>query len=141
MFKKLLRRKQNSGFTLVEVIISIGALGLICAVLLRLFVLSSDTNEAAGRAQRAELVAASVTETVTCAHTIEEGLTALGLKFEEDIKEYTFTEQGFTTVMSIDEGAKDFPGRLYKISVSVRSGEDLLANISTMKYVQRSYYD
>lgn len=37
--------KQQEGFTLVEVIISIAILGLICAVVLRLFVLSNEVSE------------------------------------------------------------------------------------------------
>jgi prepilin-type N-terminal cleavage/methylation domain-containing protein len=66
--------KNNKGFTLVEVIISIGALGIICAVLLRLFVLAGDTNDMTADRQMAELYAASAAETLLCANTLDEGL-------------------------------------------------------------------
>ena len=51
--------KNQKGFTLVEVIVSIAALGIICAVLLKLFVLAGDTNKQAGNMQKAQIAVTS----------------------------------------------------------------------------------
>ncbi len=141
MLKRLLKKKQNNGFTLVEVIISIAALGVICAVLLRLFVLSSDTNTAAGNAQKAELLASSTIESITCADTIEKGMKSLGLTFKEDIEQYSFEEQNLTAVIKIKLPKQDFPGKLYDIDVIVQDGDKQLSSIPVKKYVQRSAYE
>lgn len=130
-------RKQKKGFTLVEVIISIAALGIICAVLLRLFVLSSNTNDAAKNAQKAELFATSVIESISCADTIEDGFHSLNLKFESRKAEYIIAEHELTAVIEVSKAGK-YPGTLYDISVVVQNAEKQLADISTKKYVKRS---
>lgn len=141
MLKQLVNKKQNKGFTLVEVIISIAALGVICAVLLRLFVLSSDTNTAAGNAQKAELLASSTIESITCADTVEEGMLSLGLIFKEDLEQYSVEEQGMTALIKVKLPEQDFPGTLYDIEVSVQGADIQLSSIATKKYVQRSAYE
>lgn len=130
-------KKQKKGFTLVEVIISIAALGIICAVLLRLFVLSSNTNDAAKNAHQAELFATSVIESISCADTIEDGFQSLNLKFEDKKTEYIIAEHKLTAVIEVSKTG-DYPGTLYDISVVVQNAEKQLANISTKKYVKRS---
>lgn len=129
-------RSQKKGFTLVEVIISIAALGIICAVLLRLFVLSSHTNNAAKNAQKAELLATSVIESISCADTMEDGFHSLNLKFKPEKAEYIITEHELTAVIEVSK-AGEYPGTLYDISVVVQNAEKKLADISTKKYVKR----
>lgn len=130
-------RKNKKGFTLVEVIISIAALGIICAVLLRLFVLSSHTNDAAKDTQQAELLATSVIESISCADTMEDGFNSLNLKFEHKKSDYIIAEHGLTAVIEVSN-AGEYPGTLYDISVVVQSTDKQLADISTKKYVKRS---
>lgn len=130
-------KKQRKGFTLVEVIISIAALGIICAVLLKLFVLSSDTNDAAKNSQQAELFATSVIENISCAETMEDAFNSLNLKFEHEKTEYIIAEYELTAVIEVCKTG-DYPGTLYDISVIVHNAEKQLADISTMKYVKRS---
>lgn len=128
-------KRKKKGFTLVEVIISIAALGIICAVLLRLFVLSSNTNDAAKNAQQAELFATSVIESISCADTIEDGFHSLNLKFEHEKAEYIIAEHELTAVIEVSNTG-NYPGMLYDISVVVQNAEKQLADISTKKYVR-----
>ncbi len=130
--------KNKKGFTLVEVIISIAALGLICAVLLRLFVLSKDTNRAAGEAQEAELLASTTIESIVCAKTIEDGFEAIGLVFDEAQTQYSYTDGGYTADIEIYGEDADYPGTLYDISISVTQDGKELSGISTKKYEQEA---
>ena len=130
--------KNKKGFTLVEVIISIAALGLVCAVLLKLFVLSKDTNETAGAAQEAELFASAAIESLACADSLEEGLESLGLEYEDGKTEYTLGSDEYSTVVTVEDSGGGFPGTLYDISVSVEQDGRQLAGISTKKYEQVS---
>jgi prepilin-type N-terminal cleavage/methylation domain-containing protein len=133
--------KNKKGFTLVEVIISIAALGIICAVLLRLFVLSKDTNNAAGAAQEAELFASTTVESLVCADTLHEGFEALGIDFDESITQYRYTDGEYTAVIDIKDEAADYPGTLYDISVTVTEDGNQLSGISTKKYEQEAAYE
>ena len=130
--------KTKKGFTLVEVIISIAALGLICAVLLRLFVLSKDTNRAAGEAQEAELIASTTIESIICADTIVDGFDTIGLVFDDAITQYSYTDDEYTADIEVYGEDADYPGLLYDISVSVTQDERELASISTKKYEQEA---
>jgi prepilin-type N-terminal cleavage/methylation domain-containing protein len=125
----------KKGFTLVEVIISIAALGLICAVLLRLFVIAGTTNSKAGDMQSAGLVATSVVETLVGADTLGGGLTSLGQQLPGDTSsgELSFYKEGFDVSVEFTEKG-DYPGTLYDISVSVASKDNVLASIDTSKY-------
>jgi type II secretory pathway pseudopilin PulG len=56
--------RRTGGFTLVEIIISVAALGFICALVLKLFVLSSEVSEKALRKQHAIFFASDIIEVV-----------------------------------------------------------------------------
>ena len=151
---KMMKRRQNAGenkndrgFTLVEVIISIAALGLICAVLLRLFVLAGDTSDAAADSQSAHQMAASTLETLVCADTIGDGLDTVFAPLLEDsddaLVDYA-AHEGVLYEMNTDSGllivdimreGNDYPGTLYTIGVFIQGDEGKeLAYIETKKY-------
>lgn len=125
--------KRDKGFTLVEVIISIGALGIICAVLLRLFVLAGSTNDMTADRQMAELYAASAAETLLCADTLDDGLDALGAAAASDGR-YTLLKEGYEVSLQVTPRGGDYPGALYDICVQASQSGGVLAEISTAKY-------
>ncbi len=136
------RCKSNKGFTLVEVIISIGVLGLICAVLLRLFVLADTTNSKANRSQDAQMAAVSTIETLASADTIYEGLDALGVGNDDSITNgpIIFPQDGFDIVIDL-KARGEYPGMLYDISVTAMDGETDLAAITTSTYYKEQARD
>jgi prepilin-type N-terminal cleavage/methylation domain-containing protein len=125
--------RNNRGFTLVEVIISIGALGIICAVLLRLFVLAGDTNARTSDRQMAEMAAASASETLLCAGTLESGMEVMGAQPGEG-GIYTADWQGYEVSLRATASGGDYPGALYEICVQAFHDGTLLAEIHTAKY-------
>ena len=135
--------KNNKGFTLVEVIISIAALGIICAVLLRLFVIAGDTSDKASAMQEAEMYVTSATEELVCADTIHEALESLGIDSAGEItnETFTYTKDGCDIVIELEEKENGYPGTLYDIRVSALDGEDELAAISTAKYYKEQADD
>lgn len=127
--------KNNKGFTLVEVIISIAALGIICAVLLRLFVVAGNTNDKAKEVQRAQLSVASTIETLVCADSLQDGLALLGLETSStDFGKYKYSTNGEELIIEIRDIQDSYPGTLYNITVTASGGEKPLAKISTKKY-------
>lgn len=139
-FVKLVQ-KNKKGFTLVEIMISIAALGIVCAVLLRLFVLAGDTNDTASDMQNAQLYASSTVETIVCADTIEQGMQALGLQYSQQESEYTYSDEGMTAIIEIRDAGGEYPGTLYDIRVTVPGEDKPLSDISTKKYEQVSAHD
>ncbi len=125
----------KKGFTLVEVIISIAALGLICAVLLRLFVVAGNTNSKAADMQGAGLVAASVVETLAGADTFGGGLSALGAQRPDDMNsgEITFSKDGYDVTLKFSKKG-EYPGALYDIFVEASREGKAFASIDTSKY-------
>ncbi len=123
--------KNTKGFTLVEVIISIGALGIICAVLLRLFVVAGNTNDMAADRQRAEMAAASAAETLLCVNSLDEALEMLDAQGSDGT--YACTQDGYDITLNITPRG-EYPGTLCDIAVQAWSGEALLAEIDTTKY-------
>ena len=140
---KLIKRsaKNKKGFTLVEIMISIAALGIVCAVLLRLFVLAGDTNEMATSTQSAQLFVSSTVETLVCADTLLEGMSALGLEFSPQTSEYTHKDGELSAIINIADAGGDYPGTLYDIAVTVPGESKPLASITTKKYEQVSADD
>jgi len=129
--------KNNKGFTLVEVIIAIAALGVICAVLLKLFVLAGDTNKHAGNMQEAQLAVTSVTEVLTSEDSMQEALDYLGLDAKDDIAgSYTLQKDSFTVGIDIMKKDGSYPGTLYSLDIRAHSGGNELAAISTARYVK-----
>ncbi len=128
--------KNNKGFTLVEVIISIAALGIICAVLLRLFVLASDTNQLASDKQLAALYASSVAETLLCADTLSEGLGALGAAPSDAEDTYTISKDGCDVSLRVTPRDDNYPGTLVDICVQALQDGSVIAEINTAKYYQ-----
>ena len=126
--------KNNKGFTLVEVIISIAALGIICAVLLRLFVLAGHTNEVTSNRQMAELYAASAAETLLCADTLDDGLDALGAVPLGEQGIYSLDQDGFAVSLRVTPRSEDYPGALYDICVQACRDGSVIAEINTTKY-------
>ena len=124
--------KNKKGFTLVEVVISIAALGIICAVLLRLFVVAGNTNNKAADAQSAQLAATSAMETLAGANTLSEGLKALGAD-GAGAGSYICSCGGYDITIDAKESG-DYPGTLYEISVEAESGGKVIASIDTAKY-------
>jgi prepilin-type N-terminal cleavage/methylation domain-containing protein len=127
--------KNKKGFTLVEVIISIAALGIICAVLLRLFVIAGNTNTKAVDMQSAEIAVTSAVETLVGAETLQDGLLSLGMDSPDNIMSdvFSFSSQGYDiTVEAVKQG--DYPGALYNIEVKASSGGKVLADTETAKY-------
>lgn len=125
--------KNNKGFTLIEVIISIAALGIICAVLLKLFVLAGTTNEQASSTQDAELCVTSTVETLVCANTIQDGFDVLGLSFSGD-GQYVSIQNDLPVTIDIKQSSAQYPGMLYDICVRVENEDELLSEIQTKKY-------
>lgn len=133
--------KNNKGFTLVEIMVSIAALGIICAVLLRLFVLAGSTSDMATDMQNAELYASTAVESIVCAETVADGIESLGLSFASDAKQYSYQKDGLTAIIEIADVDGDYPGTLYEITVTVSGENEPLACISTKKYEQVSAND
>lgn len=135
--------KNTKGFTLVEVIISIAALAIISAVLLRLFVLAGDTNNKASSMQSAELCVTSTIETVICADTIYDALDALDIDYEDNIinEKYALASNGYDITIDLNEIDNDYPGTLYTLDVSANKDEEEFASISTKKYYKEQERD
>ena len=133
--------KNRKGFTLVEIMISIAALGIICAVLLRLFVLAGVTNDTASDTQNAQLYASSTVETIVSADTLQEGMQALGLQFSPFTSEYTHQDGDFAAVIAVADAGGDYPGTLWQITVTVPGEDEPLSQIVTKKYEQVSADD
>jgi prepilin-type N-terminal cleavage/methylation domain-containing protein len=125
--------KNNKGFTLVEVIISIGALGIICAVLLRLFVLAGATNDRAADRQAAEMAAASAAETLLCAGSLDDGLSMLGAVAIDADGGFEAAKNGFTLSLRVSPRG-EYPGTLFDVCVQASREGDVLAEINTVKY-------
>lgn len=123
----------KKGFTLVEVIISIAAIGIICAVLLRLFVVAGNTDKKAADAQSAQLAVTSTVEMLSGADTLSEGLKALGINSLSSSGSYTYISGGYDIAINVQKKG-DYPGTLYEISVSAESGGKPIASIDTAKY-------
>ena len=135
-------KKHEKGFTLVEVIISIAALGIICAVLLRLFVLAGTTNEQAGRAQDAEIAVTSAAETFAGTDTIYDALDQLGIGHSDDITDATFVCPSDSCDIVITLHARgDYPGVLYDIDISAVDDKDELAAVNTTTYYKEQTHD
>ncbi len=133
--------KNRKGFTLVEIMISIAALGIVCAVLLRLFVLAGSTNDTASDAQNAQLYASSTIETIMSADTVDEGMQALGLQFSPQLNEYTHKDGDFAAVIGVTDTGGDYPSTLWQITVTVPGEHEPLSQITTKKYEQVSADD
>lgn len=132
----------KKGFTLVEVIISIAALGIICMVLLRLFVVAGTTNSKAGDMQGAGLCAASVTETLAGADSLKSALEALGLELPDELSggQISFKRGGYD--VEIDYRQKgSYPGTLYELSVKASLKGAMLACVDTAKYYKEARND
>jgi len=125
--------KKDKGFTLVEVIISIGALGIICAVLLRLFVVAGATNDTAADRQAAEMAAASAAETLLCANTLDDGLMVLGAVATDTDGIYVVNSDDYTLSLYVTPRG-DYPGTLLDVSVQASRDGTVLAEIDTAKY-------
>ena len=128
--------RNKKGFTLAEVIISIAALGIICAVLLRLFVMAGSTNRQAGNVQAAQVHMISSIETVLSAGTLGDGLRALDMTVMGDDKNGVGTAErdGLIIRLQYDEKQGGYPGTLYDISVKVLNDDEVLAALETKKY-------
>ncbi len=134
--------KNKKGFTLVEVIISIASLAIICAVLLRLFVLAGDTNDKAGSLQSAELCVTSAVETIVCADTIYEALDALDIEHTDEIKnEYIAACNGYDIAIDLEDQDGGYPGTLYAVKVSANKDDKEFAGISTKVYYKEQAHD
>lgn len=125
--------KNKKGFTLVEVIISIGALGIICAVLLRLFVLAGATNDKAADRQMAEMAASSAAETLLCANTLDDGLTTLGAVATDENGGYAVIQDDYTLSLRLTPRG-NYPGTLFDVSIQASRDGTVLAEIDTAKY-------
>ena len=125
--------KNSKGFTLIEVIISIAALGIICAVMLKLFVLAGNTNKRAGEIQNAQMAVTSVVETLSGADSINDGLKELGLTASDGnaVGQYTLIHDDYSVVLEISEEAGNYPGRLYDFNVRAVSDDKELAVVKT----------
>ncbi len=127
----------KKGFTLVEVIIAIAALGIICAVLLKLFVLAGDTNKQAGNVQEAQLAVTSVTEVLISKDSMQDALDDLGLSHKDDIEgSYALQMDNVTVGIDITKTDGNYPGTLYGLHVRAHSGDRELAAISTARYAK-----
>jgi len=126
----------RKGFTLIEVLFSIAALGIICAVLLKLFLLAGNTNDRAADIQDAQVAVASTAETLAGAETLEDGLASLGLVPAGNCPagQYRLIRDGFTVVVTVSEESGDYPGTLYSLSIDAEQDGKKLARIKTAKY-------
>lgn len=129
--------KNKKGFTLVEVIIAIAALGIICAVLLKLFVLAGDTNKQAGNMQEAQLAVTSVAEVLVSEETMQDAFDYLGITAAADITgTYTLEKDDFTIDIEIAAQDGDYPCTLYSLDIRAQSGGKQLAAVSTARYAK-----
>lgn len=134
--------KNKKGFTLVEVIISIAALGIICAVLLRLFVLAGNTNSRAGDMQSAGIAVTSAVETLAGADSLKYGLQSLGINCPDkiDSEVFSFSSGGYDVTVDVSKKG-DYPGTLYDIKVEASGGGSVLASTRTEKYYKERQDD
>ena len=135
--------KNNKGFTLIEVIISIAVLGIICAVLLRLFVLAGSTNDRANRKQDAQLSVNSAVEVLVCSETVYSALDELGISFSGNMTDATFIcpDKNYDIIIKLDERSGEYPGALYDISVCAEDQGTVFATVSTSTYYKEQTRD
>jgi len=126
----------KKGFTLIEVLFSIAALGIICAVLLKLFLLAGSTNERAADIQDAQVAVASTAEILAGANSLEDGLASLSLipPANGPAGQYRLLRDGFTVVVTVSEEPGDYPGTLYSLSIDAEQDGKKLVGIETAKY-------
>jgi prepilin-type N-terminal cleavage/methylation domain-containing protein len=126
----------KKGFTLIEVLFSIAALGIICAVLLKLFVLAGDTNKRAGDIQDAQVAVTSTVETLIGSGSVDDGLAALGIYPSDGSAagQYTMVHDTYIVVLNISEKPGNYPGTLYALSVKAEQDGRELASIETARY-------
>lgn len=131
----MMKTHNNKGFTLVEVIMAVAALGIICAVLLRLFVVAGDTNKRAGGMQTAQLHAASVAEVFAGSNSVAEALDSLGLSVQGGVEgRYALHRDGIKIEIDIEEEDGGYPAKLYALDIRAMKDGRELAAVSTAKY-------
>jgi prepilin-type N-terminal cleavage/methylation domain-containing protein len=127
----------KKGFTLVEVIIAIAALGVICAVLLKLFVLAGDTNKQAGSMQEAQLAVTSVAEVFISEESMQDAFDYLEIDMKEGISgAYTLQKGDIAVDIDITQKDGEYPGMLYSLDIRAHTGDKELAAISTARYAK-----
>lgn len=134
--------KDKKGFTLVEVIISIAALGIICAVLMRLFVVAGNTNNKAGDMQSAGLCVTTTIETLAAADTLNEALSKLGITAHESItnENFSLVRDGYDLTITVQKKG-EYPGTLYDVTVSALKEGKVVCSIDTAKYYKEQADD
>lgn len=128
--------KNKKGFTLIEVIISIGLLGIVCAVMLRMFTLALNTNRKASRIQEAEVYASSAAEVLMASDTLYDALDQLGINRPDSITDWQceYEQNGYNIRIDISKDDVRYPGTLYGFKVSALYNGETMSELSTMKY-------
>gem|GEM_PF-6192531 len=118
--------RHPKGFTLVELIISVAALSLVCALVLKLFLLCLELNQRAEIKQQAVLTAANIMETIKVMESAEE--------FE--LSEFNTDPDGLVSRVRmelVEELSSQF-GKFYSIKVEIISREKSVYELNGGKY-------
>ena len=110
------RLKSENGFSMLEVVISVAGLALIAGFILQMFIVSSKVNQRSADKDQATRICENTLEQTRA--NIAKGDSASSSAVDSD----NFT---VTTVIKIVGEQKNYGGKLYEITVSVRDGDNL----------------
>lgn len=157
------KTRSEKGFTLVEVIISIGFLCLACGIIIQLFVASGDIREKTTLKETASVIASNTVEACrisnsptdvgigifnqdSTVYTMEEGKYSIRQYFSEYWLPPSDSEDPFYVVKTIIEQVEslseqdDVSAGLYSITVTVelinvnRADAEIIIELNTQKY-------
>jgi prepilin-type N-terminal cleavage/methylation domain-containing protein len=116
----------SKGFTLVELIISVAALSLVCALVLKLFLLCFELNQRSEIKQQAVLSAANIMETIKVIDTAKE--------LEDSV--FDITDDGLVSRVRVelDKDQSSPYGKYYSINVKVISEDKTVFELTGGKY-------
>jgi prepilin-type N-terminal cleavage/methylation domain-containing protein len=125
--------KRIRGFTLVELIISAAALSLICALVLRLFLLSVELGDKAEIKQQAVMEAAGLMEVIKNAEKIDD---VCRIDEEGKAEFEKILENGLVLKMVFepDPTAKNKRGIYYDITIKAEYGEGIIYELEGGRY-------
>jgi prepilin-type N-terminal cleavage/methylation domain-containing protein len=118
--------KKHNGFTLVEIIVSVAALSLICALVIQLFLLAGDVNKRSEQKQQAVLAASNMIEIIKGSGSIGQ------LLDNEPFNAFTSIVSGNDIVFekTIDDGSHAKISMIYSTRYSSANGDYYTVSIT-----------